>query len=80
MEDLDTTPDAPVDALDDAADPRDVADAAVTETVAEAVVEAEMVEAVADASADVVLAEGLDEAAALIDVGQPDEAEAVLSQ
>jgi transcriptional antiterminator NusG len=84
MEDLDTTSDAPVDApvdaLDDAADPHDLADDAATETVAEAVVEADTVQAVADATADVVLAEGLDEAAALIDVGRPDEAEAVLSQ
>jgi transcriptional antiterminator NusG len=80
MEDLDTTSDAPVDALDDAADPHDVADDAATETVAEAVVEADTVQAVADATADVVLAEGLDEAAALIDVGRSDEAEAVLSQ
>jgi transcriptional antiterminator NusG len=80
MEDLDTTSDAPVDALDDATDPHDLADDAATETVAEAVVEADTVQAVADATADVVLAEGLDEAAALIDVGRPDEAEAVLSQ
>ena len=77
MEDLDTTPESPVvDAPDDAADPHDLTD----ESVTEAVTEAETVEAVAGASADVVLAEGLDEAAALIDVGRPDEAEAVLSQ
>jgi transcriptional antiterminator NusG len=81
MEDLDTTSDSPaVDAPDDASDPHDLADDVVDETVTEAVAEAEMVEAAADATADVVLAEGLDEAAALIDVGRPDEAEAVLSQ
>jgi transcriptional antiterminator NusG len=70
MEDLDTTPDSPVDTSQETPD----------ETVADAVADAEMVQAVADAGADVVLAEGLEEAATLIDVGQPEEAEAVLEQ
>jgi transcription termination/antitermination protein NusG len=81
MEDLETTPETPVDdALDQGADLDEIADAAASETVAEAVAEAEVVQAVTDAGADAILADGLGEAASLIDVGQPDEAEAVLSQ
>lgn len=79
MEDVDTTSETPMtDALDAAAELRELADEDASDTLADAAAEAEVVHDVADAGADEVLNEGLDEAAALIDAGRPDEAAAVL--
>ena len=81
MEDVDTTPETPItDALEEAADLHELADEAADETMAEAVAEAEAVETIAEAGAEVILSEGLADAAELIDEGQPEAAEAVLEQ
>jgi len=81
MEDVDTTSDTPLtDALEDAAEVHDLADDAAAETIAEAAVEAEVVEATADRGAEVILSEGLAEAATLLDAGEPDAAEDALAQ
>jgi len=81
MEDLETTSDTPMtDALDAAADLHEIADEAAAETIAEAVVEAEVVEAATEAGAEEILDEGFDEAAALVEVGDPEAADAVLEQ
>jgi transcriptional antiterminator NusG len=81
MEDLESTSETPMnDALDAAAELHELADEAADETMAEAVAEAEAVETVADAGAEVILSEGLGEAAELVGAGRPDDAEAVLEQ
>jgi len=81
MEDLETTSDTPMtDALDAAADLHEIADEAAAETIAEAVVEADVVEAATEAGAEEILDEGFDEAAALVEVGDPEAADAVLEQ
>ncbi len=81
MEDVDTTTDTPIaDALEDAAEVHDLADEAAAETIAEAATEAEAVEATADAGAEVILSEGLAEAAMLLDAGEPEAAEDALEQ
>jgi len=81
MEDLETTSDTPMtDALDAAAEVHEIADEAAAETIAEAVVEADVVEAATEAGAEEILNEGFDEAAALVEVGNPEAADAVLEQ
>ncbi|HJR99101.1 MAG TPA: transcription termination/antitermination protein NusG [Actinomycetota bacterium] len=81
MEDVDTTSDTPLtDALEDAAEVHDLADEAAAETIAEAAAEAEVVEATADRGAEVILSEGLAEAATLLDAGEPDAAEDALER
>ena len=81
MEDVERTPETPMtDALDEAAELHDLADEAAAETLAEAVAEAEVVEAVTEAGAEVILAEGIDEAAASIEAGDLDAADALLSE
>ncbi|HEY5906234.1 MAG TPA: transcription termination/antitermination protein NusG [Actinomycetota bacterium] len=81
MEDLETTSDTPMtDALDAAAEVHEIADEAAAETIAEAVVEADVVEAATEAGAEEILNEGFDEAAALVEVGDPEAADAVLEQ
>jgi len=81
MEDVDTTSDTPLtDALEDAAEVHDVADEAAAETIADAAVEAEVVETAADLGAEVILSEGLAEAATLLDAGEPDAAEDALER
>ncbi len=81
MEDLETTSDTPMtDALDAAAEVHEIADEAAAETIADAVVEAEVVEAATEAGAEEILDEGFDEAAALVEGGDPEAADAVLEQ
>jgi transcriptional antiterminator NusG len=81
MEDLETTSDTPMtDALDAAAEVHEIADEAAAETIAEAVVEADVVEAATEAGAEEILDEGFDEAAALVEAGNPEAADAVLEQ
>jgi transcriptional antiterminator NusG len=81
MEDLETTSDTPMtDALDAAAELHEIADEAAAETIAEAVVEADVVEAATEAGAEEILSEGFDEAASLVEVGNPEAADAVLEQ
>ncbi len=81
MEDVDTTTDTPMtDALEDAAEVHELADEAAAGTIAEAASEAEAVEATADAGAEVILSEGLAEAATLLDAGEPEAAEDALER
>ena len=81
MEDLETTSDTPMtDALDAAASSAISCTSAAAETIAEAVVEADVVEAATEAGAEEILNEGFDEAAALVEVGNPEAADAVLEQ
>jgi transcriptional antiterminator NusG len=69
-----------LEALEEAADVHELADAAATEVLTEAAAEAEAVVEAADDEAEVILAEGLDEAMRAFDAGDDEAADAAIGQ